>query len=121
MAFMHQSSFSNALIIQGDREGGLSNFALDLMDNGKTVSKIMLQAGDWIYKWKGIPTISLDAPIELFEDWLRDQIKENDIDCIILYNQYRTYNAIGWRLAAELDLECIVLELGLLRPDFCSI
>ena len=33
------------------------------------------------------------------------------------YNQYRPYNQIGWDLAKELDIECIVLELGLLRPD----
>lgn len=121
MAITQHTSFSNALILQGDWEGGLSNFALDLMDAGKKVSKVILHASDWIYKRRGIPTMSFDAPIELFEDWLHNQIKQHGIDCIILYNQYRPYNLIGWNLAKELDIECIVLELGLLRPDFCSI
>ena len=117
----HSVKFSNALILQGDWEGGLANFALDLMDAGKQASKVIFHAGDWIYKWKGVTTVSFDAPIELFEDWLRRHISENKIDCLILYNQYRPYNAIGWKIAKELNLECIVLELGLLRPDFCTI
>ena len=58
-------------------------------------------------------TVDFDAPIESFETWLRDYIDENAVDCIILYNQYRPYNQIGWDIAKELDIECIVLELGL--------
>ena len=113
--------FSNALILQGDWEGGLSNVALDLMSAGKRVTKAVFHAGDWIYKWKRIPTIDFDAPIDSFEFWLRNYINNHEIDCLILYNQYRPYNAIAWDIAAELDLECIVFELGLLRPDYCSI
>ena len=114
-------SFNNALILQGDWEGGLSNVALDLMATGKSVTKVVFHAGDWIYKWKKVPTVDFDAKINSFETWLRDYIDENAVDCIILYNQYRPYNQIGWDIAKELDIECIVLELGLLRPDYCSI
>jgi capsular polysaccharide export protein len=121
MAFKQPKPFSNALILQADWEGGMANLAIDLKRAGKSVSKVLLHAGDWIYKWKGVQTVSFDAPIETFEDWLRKHIKNNNIDCLILYNQYRPYNQIGWDLAKELDIECIVLELGLLRPDFCSI
>lgn len=115
------ASFANALILQADWEGGMANLALDLMDAGRAVSKVTLHAGDWIYKWKGVPTVDYDAPIEFFEDWLRNHIKQNGVDCIILYNHYRPYNCIGWSLAKEFGIECIVLELGLLRPDFCTI
>jgi capsular polysaccharide export protein len=113
--------FSNALILQGDWEGGLTNVALDLMASGKSVTKVVFHAGDWIYNWKKVPTVDFDAKINSFEAWLRDYIDENAVDCIILYNQYRPYNQIGWDIAKELDIECIVLELGLLRPDYCSI
>jgi capsule polysaccharide modification protein KpsS len=99
----------------------MTNVALDLMWTGKSVAKVMLHAGDWIYKWKGVDVVSFDAPIETFRDWLREYIKHSKIDCLILYNQYRPYNQIGWDLAKELNIECIVFELGLLRPDFCSI
>jgi capsule polysaccharide modification protein KpsS len=112
---------NNALILQGDWEGGLTNFALDLIDRGSNVTKVLLHAGDWIYKWKGVPTVNYDAPLEDFEQWLRSYVIEHKVDSIILYNQYRPYNQIGWDVAKELGLECIVLELGLLRPDFCSI
>lgn len=117
----HPRQFSNALILQADWEGGMVNVALDLMEAGKSVTKILLHAGDWIYKWKGVSTVNFDAPIKSFESWLRHYIEQNELDCLILYNQYRPYNQIGWDLAEELDIECIVLELGLLRPDFCSI
>ncbi|MFC5050236.1 hypothetical protein ACFPK9_06400 [Rubritalea spongiae] len=112
---------NNALILQGDWEGGLTNFALDLIDKGTQVTKVVLHAGDWIYKWKGVATVDFDAPLDEFENWLRAYISEHDVDSLILYNQYRPYNLIGWDLAEELGIECIVLELGLLRPDFCSI
>ena len=113
--------FSNALILQGDWEGGLANVALDLMATGKRVTKVVFHAGDWIYKWKKVPTVNFEARIDSFEAWLRDYIDDNAVDCIILYNQYRPYNQIGWDIAQELDIECVVLELGLLRPDYCSI
>ena len=113
--------FSNALILQGDWEGGLANVALDLMATGKRVTKVVFHAGDWIYKWKKVPTVNFEARIDSFEAWLRDYIDDNAVDCIILYNQYRPYNRIGWDIAQELDIECVVLELGLLRPDYCSI
>lgn len=115
------TSFSSALILQGDWEGGLSNVALDLMATGKSVTKVVFHAGDWIYKWQKVPTIDFDSPLEAFEGWLRNYIKQNGVDCLILYNQYRPYNQIGWDVAKELDIECLVFELGLLRPDLCSI
>lgn len=121
MALTQPRQFSNALILQADWEGGMANVALDLISTGKSVSKVLLHAGDWIYKWKGVKTVSFDSPIDLFEDWLRNYVESHKIDCLILYNQYRPYNQIGWDLAEKLDIECIVLELGLLRPDFCTI
>jgi capsule polysaccharide modification protein KpsS len=117
----HPRIFSNALILQGDWEGGLANVALDLEASGKNVTKVVFHAGDWIYKWRKVPTVNFEAKIECFEEWLRRYVHNNAIDCIILYNQYRPYNKIGWDLAKELDIECLVLELGLLRPDYCSI
>lgn len=113
--------FKKALILQGDWEAGLCNVALDLMDTGKQVTKVIFHAGDWIYRLRGVPCVDYDQPIASFEAWLRDFIEQEKIDCVILYNQYRPYNQIGWDLAREFDLECIVLELGLLRPDYCSI
>ena len=121
MTISQPRTFNNALILQGDWEGGLANVALDLKASGKNVTKVVFHAGDWVYKWKKVPTVDFDAKINSFEAWLRDYVDENAVDCIILYNQYRPYNQIGWDIAKELDIECIVLELGLLRPDYCSI
>ena len=61
--------FSNALILQGDWEGGLANVALDLMATGKRVTKVVFHAGDWIYKWKKVPTVNFEAGIDSFEAW----------------------------------------------------
>lgn len=112
---------NNALILQSDWEGGLSNVALDLMATGKNVTKVIFHAGDWIYNLKKIPTVDFDSNLADFEPWLRNYIADHSIDCIILYNQYRPYNKIGWDVAQDLDLDCLVFELGLLRPDYCSL
>jgi len=118
---IHPQKPVNALILQGDWEGGLSNVAIDLIENDVNVVKVVLNAADWIYKKRGISTVNFDRPFEEFETWLRSYITENSVDCLILYNQYRPYNQVGWDLAEELNIECLVLELGLLRPDFCTI
>ncbi len=110
-----------AIILQGDWEGGISHVALDMIANGIEVTKVILNAADWIYSYRKVPTVSFDKPFDKFELWLREYITDNATDCIILYNQYRPYNAIGWDIAKELGLECVVLELGLLRPNFCTI
>jgi len=110
-----------SIILQGDWEGGISHVALDMIANGIEVTKVVLNAADWIYSYRKIPTVSFDQPVSEFKKWLRTYITENEIDSIIIYNQYRPYNAIGWDLAKELGLECLVLELGLLRPDFCTV
>jgi len=109
------------IILQGDWEGGISNVALDMINNGIDVTKVTLNAADWIYQYKKIPSVSFDRPFDQFENWLRAYIVEHQVDCVLIYNQYRPYNEIGWNLAKELDLKCIVLELGILRPDFCTI
>jgi len=128
MRFLPMASFSdlihkpaNSLILQADWEGGLSHVAMDLIRNGMRVTKVVLNTADWIYKKRGVPTVSYDKPFENFEKWLREYISQHNVDCIILYNQYRPYNQVGWDVAEELGLECIVFELGLLRPDFCTI
>jgi len=112
---------TKALILQGDWEGGISHVAIDMIANGIEVTKVVLNAADWIYSYRKIPTVSFDQPLAEFEAWLRNYIAEHQIDCILIYNQYRPYNQIGWDVAKELGLECLVLELGLLRPDFCTI
>ena len=92
-----------------------------MMANAIGVTKVILQPSDIIYAKKGIATVPYDAPLSSFEAWLHDYVTNNDIDCLVLYNEFRPYNSIGYQLAKELNIECIVLELGLLRPDFITI
>ena len=98
----------NALILQGDWEGGISNVALDMINSGISVTKVILNAAEWIYVRRGVPTVSYDEPLDSFEPWLRKYIANSGTDCVILYNQYRPYNEIGWRIAKELNIQCIV-------------
>ena len=92
-----------------------------MVDNGIKVSKVAFQASDKFYQRVGIPVLKFTEPIDQFERWLRQQIATHKIDCLILYNEFRPYNQIGYTLAAELKIECLVLELGLLRPDYVTI
>ena len=116
-----RSKPNHVYILQGDWENGLALVAKDLILNEVNVTKVILQASDLAYKLHSIPTVSFAAPLDDFKEWLREEIELNQVDCLFLYNQYRPYNAIGYALAEEMGIECVVLELGLLRPDFITI
>ena len=105
------------LIVQGDWEAGMSLLALDLKDAGHHVGKVFFCAPDVIYRFRGIQTHMFRAPIEDFDDWLRELVKAEGYDTFFLYNHYRPYNQIAWKLAAEFRLGCHVFELGLIRPN----
>lgn len=110
-----------ALILQADWEGGMCKVARDLINNGVEVTKVVFCAADKLYHLKGIDTVAYNEPLLQFEAWLRNYVSKNGIDTLILYNQFRPYNAIGWDLAEQVDIECLVFELGLLRPDFSTV
>lgn len=105
------------LIVQGDWEAGMARLALDLMDVGHEVAKVMFCASDIGYKLRGIPTHVFQEKLEDFEAWLRKLVAEQGYDTFFLYNHYRPYNQVAWNLAGELGLGCKVFELGLIRPN----
>ena len=105
------------LIVQGDWEAGMSRLALDLMDAGHHVGKVIFCAPDLIYRLRGVPTHTFREPIAEFDKWLRELVRNEGYDTFFLYNHYRPYNQIAWNMAAELDLGCHVFELGLIRPN----
>ena len=76
---------TNALILQADWEGGMSHVAMDMMGNDVQVTKVILNAADWIYRKRGVPTVSFDRPFEEFEEWLRRYISKNDIDLSLIH------------------------------------
>jgi len=67
----------NAIILQGDWEGGISHVALDMMSNGVDVTKVILNCADWIYNYRKVPTVTFDQPLGSFKDWLRDYITKH--------------------------------------------
>lgn len=105
------------LIVQGDWEGGMSLLAQDLEDAGHEVGKVLFCAPDFVYRLKGIRTHTFRQPLEEFEAWLRQLVRDEGYDTFFLYNHYRPYNQAAWNLAEELDLGCHVFELGLIRPN----
>lgn len=109
------------LIVQGDWEMGMSRLAMDLMDAGHKVGKVVFCAPDLIYKFRGIRTHFFRKPLADFEMWLRDLIGGGKYDTFFLYNHYRPYNQVAWDLAHELNLRCFVFELGLIRPNCVTV
>lgn len=109
------------LIVQGDWEAGMSRLALDMKDAGHEVGKVFFCAPDVIYKIRGIRTHLFRQPLEDFESWLRQLIDSENYDTFFLYNHYRPYNQVAWKMAAELDLGCYVFELGLIRPNCVTV
>ena len=109
------------LIVQGDWEAGMSRLALDLKDAGHEVGKVFFCAPDLIYKFRGIRTHMFRKPLEDFDLWLRDLVRAENYDTFFLYNHYRPYNQVAWKLADEKDLGCQVFELGLIRPNCVTV
>lgn len=109
------------LIIQGDWEAGLSRLALDLKDAGHEVEKVLFCAADVIYRLRGIRTHIFRKPIEEFNEWLLDLVQREGYTTFFLYNHYRPYNEVAWHMAAELNMECYVFELGLIRPNCVTV
>ena len=95
--------------------------AQDLQANGTRVRKVALNLTDKLYEYNGIECVKFDAPYEEFAGWLEEYVTQNNIDTLILYNEARPYNEIGWALAQKLGISCLVFELGLLRPNYCSV
>ena len=109
------------LIVQGDWEGGMSRLALDLKDAGHEVGKVFFCAPDLIYKVRGVRTHLFRKPLEQFDLWLRELLRVENYDTFFLYNHYRPYNQVAWKLAEEMDLGCHVFELGLIRPNCVTV
>ncbi|MEY4244229.1 MAG: hypothetical protein RLZZ245_1814 [Verrucomicrobiota bacterium] len=109
------------LIVQGDWEAGMSLLALDLQDAGHEVGKVFFCAPDLIYQFRGIRTHLFRSPLAQFQNWLRDLIQRESYDTFFVYNHYRPYNQVAWKLAEELNLGCFVFELGLIRPNCVTV
>lgn len=109
------------LIVQGDWEAGMSLLALDLRDAGHEVHKIVLCAPDLIYRLRGLRVHVFRKPLADFDVWLRELVIKENFDTFFLYNNYRPYNYMAWKLAEELDLGCFVFELGLIRPNCVTV
>ena len=109
------------LIVQGDWEAGMSHLALDLKDAGHEVGKVFFCAPDLIYKFRGVRTHLFRKPLEEFDLWLRELLRVENYDTFFLYNHYRPYNQVAWKLAEEMDLGCHVFELGLIRPNCVTV
>lgn len=118
-----QKKISNrkVLIVQGDWEAGLSLLTLDLKDEGHEVGKVFFCAADLAYKVRGIKTHLFRKPLAEFDAWLRELVRKEHYDTFFLYNHYRPYNQVAWKLAEELDLGCFVFELGLIRPNCVTV
>jgi capsule polysaccharide modification protein KpsS len=95
--------------------------AQDLKDEGHTVGKVFFCAADLMYKIRGIETHLFREPLAEFESWLKELVRTERYDTFFLYNHYRPYNQVAWKLAEELDLGCFVFELGLIRPNCVTV
>ncbi|MES2982330.1 MAG: hypothetical protein V4727_08450 [Verrucomicrobiota bacterium] len=109
------------LIVQGDWEAGMSLLAQDLRDAGHEVHKVVFCAPDFIYKLRGFRTHVFRKPLADFDAWLRELVSKENFDTFFLYNHYRPYNDIAWKLAEDMELGCFVFELGLIRPNCVTV
>jgi capsular polysaccharide export protein len=109
------------LVVQGDWEAGMCLLSEDLRDAGHEVHKVVLCMPDFIYKLHGFQTHVFRKPLVEFDAWLRELVENEQFDTFFLYNHYRPYNDVAWKLAEQMDLDCYVFELGLIRPNCVTV
>lgn len=99
----------------------MSLLSLDLKKAGHEVGKVFFCAPDVIYRFRGVRTHLFRKPLAEFDEWLRELVREEKYDTFFLYNHYRPYNQVAWKMAEELELGCYVFELGLIRPNCVTV
>lgn len=109
------------LLVQTDWEMGLASFANDLEDSGHQVFKAVLNASDYFFKLKKIPTLTFRDKFENFQSWLESVVDEKEIDTIIVYNPYRPFNKVACEVAKNKGLGLVQFDQGLLRPLHVSV
>jgi capsular polysaccharide export protein len=84
------------------------------------VHRIVFSGGDE-YDCKAIKPIKFASKLEEWREFFTTQCVQLKVDVVILFGQSRAYHQDAIQVAAELNLEVVVLEEGYFRPGYLTV
>ena len=109
------------LLIQGKMGDFFSRFSSFLQKQGKTVSKINLNAGDAFFYQHNTNVYNYQDSLENFDIFLENLIKNQQVDAVVCFGDCRPHHAMASQICQATDTQFFVFEEGYLRPDYITL
>lgn len=110
----------HTLILQGPMGWFFSDLAALLTKQGQHVTKVHFNGGDQLF-WRQGGALRYTGRPEALAGWLRDLMKRQRIDAVVLFGQMRPIHCVAREVALELGVGVFVFEEGYLRPNYVTI
>lgn len=110
----------HTLILQGPMGWFFSDLAKLLTAQGQHVTKVHFNGGDQLF-WRHPGALRFTGRPETLADWLRDLMKRQRIDAVVLFGQMRPIHCIAREVARALGVGVFVFEEGYLRPNYVTV
>ena len=110
----------HTLILQGPMGWFFSDLAEVLMREGQHVTKVHFNGGDECF-WRHPGALRYADRPEALAPWLRELMKRQRIDAVVLFGQMRPIHCVARSVALELGVGIFVFEEGYLRPHYVTI
>lgn len=110
----------HTLILQGPMGWFFSDLAALLTKQGQHVTKVHFNGGDQLF-WRQGGALRYTGRPEALAGWLRDLMKRQRIDAVVLFGQMRPIHCVAREVAVELGVGVFVFEEGYLRPNYVTI
>jgi len=110
-------SIKQVLLLQGPMGPFFHRLAAELTQQGKQVTKINFNAGDWYYYREGL---AYRDGLDAWPSYLERLIQERSIDAVVLFGDGRPYHRAAVAVAHKLGRQVLVFEEGYMRPDWIT-
>lgn len=109
----------NILLLQGPNGPFFDRLARFLTGQGRTVTKINLNAGDrWFYRLPGALDFT-DSP-DRWPHFIDDVLRERGIEAVVLFGDCRPYHRSAVLRARLQSVPVFVFEEGYIRPNYVT-
>ena len=110
----------NTLVLQGPMGWFFSDLAEVLIREGQQVTKVHFNGGDACF-WRHPGALRYTGRHGDLATWLRELMKRQRIDAVVLFGQMRPIHCVARSVAQELGVGIFVFEEGYLRPHYVTI
>lgn len=109
----------NILLLQGPNGPFFDRLARFLIEQGRTVTKINLNAGDaWFYRLPG--ALNFACSPDRWPHFIDEVLAERNIDAVILFGDCRPYHRSAILRARLQSVPVFVFEEGYIRPNYVT-